>query len=110
MIHMDDILNDLLSTIDSDKEKLKLLSEIKKQVNVKIKDLTTDGDKPYSKLLRDKITIKLFGVEYDSVFWSPKVYNEYNTLRKKINSEIGEFGKSITKSQYEEALKLLNSL
>lgn len=97
----------------SDTDKLDTLLSISKQINDEIRELSTNGNETYANLLMYKIASKVFGVECSDpkkLNWSPKKYAEYEKLRKQIIKRIGTLGKIITKSQYEKALEVLNTL
>lgn len=97
----------------SDKDRLDILLSISKQINDEIKELSTDGNETYANLLKCKIVSKVSGVECSDpkkLNWSPQKYAEYEKLRKQIIKKVGTLGKIITKSQYEKALEVLNTL
>lgn len=97
----------------SDKDKLDTLLSISRQISNEIKELSTDGKETYANLLMCKIASKVFGVECTDpkrLSWSPQKHAEYEKLRKQIIKRVGTLGKIITKSQYEKALEILNTL
>ena len=97
----------------SDKDKLDILLSISKQINKEIKELSTNCDETYANLLKCKIVSKVSGVECSDpkkLNWSPQKYAEYEKLRKQIIKRVGTLGKIISKSQYEKALEVLNTL
>lgn len=97
----------------SDKDKLDTLLGISKQINNEIRDLSTNGNETYANLLMCKIASKVSGVECSDpkkLNWSPQKYAEYEKLRKQIIKKVGTLGKIITKSQYEKALDVLNTI
>lgn len=97
----------------SDKDRLDILLSISKQINDEIKELSTDGNETYANLLKCKIVSKVSGVEcsdHKKLNWSPQKYAEYEKLLKQIIKRVGTLGKIISKSQYEKALEVLNTL
>lgn len=97
----------------SDKDKLDTLLSISKQINDEIRELSTNGNETYANLLMCKIASKVFGVECSDpkkLSWSPQKHAEYEKLRKQIIKRVGALGRIITKSQYEKALEVLNTL
>lgn len=109
------VISNQLANYDelSDTDKLNTLLSISKQINDEIKELSTDGNETYANLLKCKIVSKISGVECSDPKkpnWSPQKYAEYEKLRKQIIKRVGTLGKIITKSQYEKALEMLNTL
>ena len=109
------VISNQLANYDelSDTDKLNTLLSISKQINDEIKELSTDGNETYANLLKCKIVSKVSGEECNDPKkpnWSPQKYAEYEKLRKQIIKRVGTLGKIITKSQYEKALEVLNTL
>lgn len=109
------VISNQLANYDelSDTDKLNTLLSINKQIDNEIRELSTNGNETYANLLKCKIVSKVSGVECSDpkkLNWSPQKYAEYEKLRKQIIKRVGTLGKIITKSQYEKALEVLNTL